>query len=324
MSEPIPLRFPPLQSVIQLDGVPDEVVDLVTRRWLAERGSGASGVPPFTLEWRLEDNAGEVGSEPGYAVRWVPSGETGRLQNDTGRVRLFPGGQRSRIEIEPDFARRPAGLESLLEAALGHALAARGECFLHAAAFTLGKRTPLLIGDSGAGKSTLTAAVIAHGGRAISDDSLLLGLDEGRPLVRTARRDLWLRPGSETLLPALESRGLSRSPATEGRIRLVRDSRPDAFANSAHPDCLVVLLRPSLDRPGREVRRLSQAEALAALLSGTSALYVTDARFEDRQRRLLGLMTTFAQELPAIELRCDRSLLEATEESLAAIIAALP
>lgn len=290
---------------------------------MAESPSGPRCIPTFRLRWSLSDAmAGAVGDGT-YPVRWEPTGGSGSLANAGGRVALSPGTTAASVELRPAALTHPATLEPLVEAALGHALAAAGECFLHAAAVELGERSALLIGDSGAGKSTLAAATAAFGGRVISDDSLLLGASAGRPLVRAARRNVWLRLGSEALLPALHARGVSTRPAPDGRIRLDRDRSPNAFRQATHPDCLV-LLRHDPGNGGVATRRLSQADGLTALLKGTSALYVTDERFAGRQRALLDLMTLFAERLPAIELSAGSSLLESTEECLAAITRALP
>lgn len=316
------VSFPPLSSVIGLESAPAAVSALLGGRWMAEPvAAGAEGA--FTIRWRRGTGAAAPGDELPQPVEWQPEVELGALANACGRVLLAPEGQESRVELATGALERPACFEPLVEAALGDALAAGGECFLHAAAVELGGRRPLLIGDSGSGKSTLSVAVAACGGRVISDDSLLLGRVDGRPLVRAARRNVWLRPGSAALVPALRRRGLTLQPADDGRLRLDRERCAEAFLSSARPDCLV-LLRRNLGESGLASRRLTQAEGLAALLQGGSALYLTDARFAPRQRRLLDLMTLFAERLPAIELRVGSSLLDSTEECLAAIVDALP
>ncbi len=313
----MPLAFPPLESVVILDGAPERVHQLLTRRWMAEPLS-AEPASAFQILWGVKEGVGEAAGSPSWAVRWEPTEELGQLVNDTGRVLLVPGGSSSRVELEPDFVDRPAGLEALVEATLAHALAAQGECFLHAAAFELSGRRPLVVGETGAGKSTLTAAAVAAGGRAVSDDSLLLGVHDNRPLVRSARRDLWLRPGSRGLLPALNARGLGHELGPDGRFRVGRDNR--GFVDAIQPDCLVVVA----GRGALAARPLTQADALATLLRSTSSLYMTDERFSERQVKLLSLLTRYAEHLPAIGLRIDRSPLEGKAESLAALIDLLP
>ncbi len=317
------LRFPPLAGVLALESAPSAVPDLLVGRWMAELAAGTSGGGSFLIRWRAAAGPPPAAGDAVQPVEWRPEAGCGVLRNPCGRVLLSPGTEESTVELVAGALERPACLEPLVEAALGDALAAGGECFLHAAAVELRGRRLLLIGDTGSGKSTVAAAVAACGGRVISDDSLILGRADRRPLVRAARRSLWLRPGSAALLPALHARGLASQEAADGRIRIDRERSPGAFRLSTEPDCLILLERLS-DGEGPVARPLAQAEALAALLRGTSALYVTDDRFADRRRRLFDIMTRFAEELPAIELRLGRSLLESTEECLAAVADSLP
>ncbi len=316
------VAFPPLESVIGLSQAPPPVSDLIHRRWLAEPAPPDAGCS-FLLHWRI-DRDGGASLDDARDVRWLPDGELGWLRNRSGRIAVRPDADESTVDLYASARSGSDSFEALVEAALAHALTARGECFLHAAAFETAGRRPLVIGASGTGKSTLASAVLAAGGRVISDDSLLLGVHEGRPVLRAARRNVWLRPGSEALLPGLRQRGLSMESAADGRIRLDRDGSPEAFEGISYPDCLVVLESSGRSEVEHRQRPLSQAEALAALLHGTSALYVTDERFVRRQRALLRLMTQFAEALPAVGLRVGSSLLESPEESLAAVAAALP
>lgn len=314
------VSFPPLRSVIALESAPAAVATLLADRWMAEAGAGP---PSFRIRWRSVEEGGSGPGPQADEVRWDPGDGRGALANRCGRVRVEPRAAASTVELRPPALDRPECLEPLVEAALAHALAAGGECFLHAAALELRGRSLLVVGDSAAGKSTLAAAAVACGGRVISDDSLLLGLDGGRPLVRGARRNVWLRAGSAALLPALERRGLP-TERIGGRIRLARRDAPAAFRISTRPDCLVLLARAGADEPGVVSRRLTQAEALAALLRGTSSLYVTDGSFSSGQGSLLELLTAFAQSLPAIEIAVGPELLDSTEKSLAVVLRALP
>lgn len=316
------VSFPPLATEVGLDEAPHEVFGLIADRWMAEIHR-ASDRPSFRLRWRLTRPT--EAPEPGVVdeVNWAGSADAGTLANAGGRVVIVPGADLAQVELRPWALSRPESLEPLVEAALGYALAAHGECFLHASAFELCGRRLLVVGGSGAGKSTLAAAAAASGGLVVSDDSLLLGLSKSRPLVRAARRHVWLRPGSEALVRALERQGLP-TQRSRNRFRLAREEAPGAFKLTSLPDCLVLLRPPATAEIGVSSRRLSQGEGLAALLRETSSLWVTDPRLVRPRRPLLDLLSAFAEALPAIELRIGPMLLESPEESLAAILEALP
>ena len=286
----------------------------------------------FEIRWSMDESLDWQPRERPAAVAWRPEGELGVLAGNGGRVLLTPGASESHLQIHPDVAHRTDHLEPLLEAALGHAMAARGECFLHGAALELRGRRLLVLGASGSGKSTLAAAVAASGGRIVSDDCLILGRVDAQPVARAARRNVWLRPTSAALVPALAGRRLRTIAAPDGRLCLDRELSAEAFLLSIEPDVLVVLEPGAAFRTETAAhsssavttRRLTQAESLAALLRETSALYVTEARFERRRRRLLLLLTLLAERLPAVEVRLDSRLLSEPEESLAALLEALP
>ncbi len=313
------VRFPPLVSTIGIAGAPPEVRSLLHDRWMAQLDE--DGEPRFLLRWTRSREPCPAGRHEVSPVRWWSDGDGCRLHGTGGTVRLVYGSTRATVDLLSGCVERPALLEPLVEAALGCALAATGACFLHAAAIELAERRPLVIGETGSGKSTLSAAAAAFGGRVVSDDSLVLGEHDRSPVVRAARRHLWLRPDSERLADALSAAGASTERCPDGRIRIERTAA--LCRDWYHPDSLVLL---RLDRSSERVghRRLNQAEALAALLRGTSALYLTDPRLAGARGSLLDLLTLFAERLPAIELELGKALLDSTEECLAEIVRALP
>lgn len=316
------MSFPPLASAVVLQDAPESVARLLERRWMARLSRpDDAAADDFVVSWRSSDF--QLEEPTGVEVRWRGDSGGGSLVNRAGRVRPLPDSRSSIVELGPAALEDEAGIETLLEASLANALVWRGECFLHAGAIRFRNRTALIVGESGAGKSTLAAAVASSGGQIVSDDSLLLGRDADRPRVRAARRNAWLRPGSKELEPRLARLGLELETGPDGRACLSRDRYPKAFLESARPTCLLHLSSPS-DVPRVAAEPMDQARALSELLRGTSALYVTDDRFAKQRERLIGLLTLYAEELPAATVRFGTSLLTEPEECLAALDAALP
>jgi hypothetical protein len=307
--------------VVELDSPPEPVVQLLRERWLGEIGPAGPRAQRtgFLLRWCIRPSVeGSLGLHWAGAppqVRWRATEGGGSFVGPGGRV-LWPGdpGQ-AIVELEAGSTRRPELLEPLVEAALTLALAHLGCCFLHAAAMEIGDRRLLVLGASGSGKSTLAAAAVACGGRVVSDDSVLLSAHRGQPLVRTACSDVWLRPGAPRLLAALRQRGFEAERPREGRYRLRRRLARAAFRTHFTPDGMI-LLRRDLRRATFRLEPRSQAEALAALASGTSALYLS-ARA--RAPALLALMADCVERLPTCELRVGRWLVEAPNRCLPAI-----
>jgi hypothetical protein len=310
-------------GTVLLEHAPAEVIRLLESRWLAELlAARASPRGDFVLRWHTEARAtsgpGSRAATPA-PVRFRPGERGGSFVGSGGRV-VWAGGNEATVELASDCARRPDLLEPLVEAALTLALAHLGACFIHAAAMEIGARRLLVMGETGSGKSTLAAAVVACGGRVVSDDSLLLTTRRGRPLVRTARSDLWIRPGTPGLLSELRRQGRSFERFTDGRRRLRRRHAAEVFSTCLVPDGLV-LLRRDLRLRRLHIQPRTQAEALGALARGTSAVYLSPRA---PSPRLLEMMIDTVQTLPAVELRLGRWLAKAPCECLEAIEAALP
>jgi len=228
-----------------------------------------------------------------------------------GRVRLAPG----RVEAVVEWMDAGAGVDgfvaiNLLEIALSHALAMNGYVVNHAACVKIGGTALLAIGRTHAGKSTLSAAALAAGGAVVSDDSVILGFDdEGVPSAGALRRDLWLRDGSEGLLPkALRARLWETASFGERRWGLERAAFPELFQTRVQP-LAIVLLRRDLRVRDFALRRVSSADGLTGLILASSALFLSGRYPLERERCMPGLLA-LANSAPCFEVRMGRDLVD--------------
>jgi len=196
----------------------------------------------------------------------------------------------------------------LMEFALAHAAAWNGHYVVHAAAVEMGARRWLVSAPSRHGKSTLAAAVLACGGRLVSDDSVVIGRDtEGRIVAGALRKDLSLRRGSLELLPDALRRKLCLCPsALESRWVLARE-HCDRFLLVSAPEGGLVWRR---DRRRRRfvLERLNQAETMAHWIGAGSPLFVS--RPSPVRGPLLELLAEFAGRSVGLRVTMGRGLLE--------------
>lgn len=228
-----------------------------------------------------------------------------------GRVRLAPG----RAEAVVEWASTGAAVDrfvttTLLETALIHALAMGGYVVSHAAALEIDGKGFLAVGPSRAGKSTLSAAVLAAGGAVVSDDSVILGLDdEGAPTAGALRRNLWLREGSIELLPeGLRASLWEAVSFGERRWGIERAAFPELFKTRVRPHA-IVLLRRDLRVRGFTLRRISSAEGLAGLILASSPLFLSGRYPVERERCMPGLLA-LVNGTPCYQVRMGRALVE--------------
>jgi len=221
------------------------------------------------------------------------------------------------IEVHPHLLGYPGLMELATGGALGHALALTGASFLHGAAVIVDELPILLLGAGGSGKSTAAAAAITAGGQVVSDDSLILyPTASGRLEVRTLRRDLFLRKGTQGVLPTPWQKRLRRvGSATDRRWLIERDDAAAAFRSTLEPAALCVL---RIDRRLKSFRfvPLSQAVAFTALIEANASPHLLHPAFQREQQRLLSLWSRLTSSLRAFELRLGRAVLESPAEVL--------
>lgn len=247
------------------------------------------------------------------------SGDTLKLAG--GTLRLRPAGGDT-ISCSLDrMSQRRGTLPLLLEMAVIHALALEGIPVFHGAGFTLGGEAVLALGRSGAGKTTLAAAALRAGGKVISDDSLIaLRHRCGALAVQPFRRDLQVRRGSRRLFPRTIAPLLEPlTGAVEPKWVLRREAAASCFTDDVSLSGIWIL---SLDRRlrGCRISPLHQAEALVALIQGSSPLYLSD-RYPRERAALLPLLRSLVEEVPAYGIRLGKALLEEPVAELERLLA---
>lgn len=251
------------------------------------RAVPAAGLEPAHGAWRvMGDVAWQNTADGGFLLRW----------RDLLLARTDPDG--ARLRVAPLAPAAPAALAGYLYAQLlSFSLVARGLEPYHATVVALPTGAVALIGPPGVGKSTLAAALLAAGGRLVTDDVLVLG-----PGSRTARAG----PARLKLFP--EAAGLLLGlPSSAGAI-LHPDSAKRAYAtpravHTGAPLRAWVRLAPPLDEAGPP-ERIRGSEAVRALLAATFNRVVTDP---DRLRRQL-TAAAGAARIPVWHARPPRGL----------------
>jgi hypothetical protein len=238
-----------------------------------------------------------------------------------GSLRLRPaGGDTITCSLDTPALRRVT-FPLLLEMAVIHALALEGIPVFHGAGFTLGGSAVLALGQSGAGKTTLAAAAIRAGGKVISDDSVIaLRRRSGSLSVQPFRRDLQVRPGSRRLFPRAIAPLLKPLPgALEPKWTLRRGDAAPCFTDDVSLNRIWIL---TLDRrlQGCRIRPLHQAEALVALIQGSSPLYLSE-RYPGERAALMPVLRSLVERVPAYGVRMGRALLEDPVAELEGLLA---
>lgn len=213
-----------------------------------------------------------VGSVRPAAIRadgqahWLSRGEDGALLSvdGVGRFQICDG---SRIVVDPHPIASDRNVRLfLLGSAMGVLLHQRGLLPLHANAIEIGGKAAAFLGHSGAGKSTLAAAFHDAGYRILSDDVCVATSGGGgfvaQPGIPRLRlwRDAVERTGRATA-------GLERAFDTLDKytVRTEASGQTGALPLSA----IYLLTRQCAERHDMEIRRLSGAESVQALIENT-------------------------------------------------------
>ena len=238
--------------------------------------------------------------------------EASRLYLGDGDLLVSPDLAQARLTTNPA---RPLSLDGAFGYALAHAFLQKGGLVIHAAAVELEGTALLVIGPARSGKSTLTAALLACGGRVVSDDALLLGLDPGgRFRVAGLRPYLQFRRGTPSLLDGPLQERLQRHVIDgEARWRLYRDRAPTRFLDIAAPQRLLLLTpdpggSTTLDAP--ESRAGALLEVSAASLFKFGPLYTLSPTLATRAFHALSRL---CNDLPVAKVRLGEDLLRAPE-----------
>jgi hypothetical protein len=176
------------------------------------------------------DLAPEIALKDVKAALCLPSEYTTRAPSDFRYERLsdrylFSYKGEATFEIEQHgrtlhagdlIRRRPAMAPQLLQAVLPKILALRGHLVLHASAVRVGKAIIAFTGSSGAGKTTTARALVEAGASPVSEDKLVLKLDEsGNVLVLLDGERALLRWIDEIASDLAAGRGVGCAPVDE-------------------------------------------------------------------------------------------------------------
>jgi hypothetical protein len=318
------LTFEAFPQRVALEGFSDEVLRGLGM-FMASRSVSESRTAPYRVVASGEGRRPALTSKSRSRRPWrrhIHRGGEDLVVMPGGKVRLAPG----RSEAVVEWAEGGTGVDgfvavTLLEVAMGHALALAGHVVNHAAAIEIDGTGLLAVGPTHAGKSTLSSAALAAGGAVVSDDLVILGLDdEGKASAGALRRNLWVRDGSEDLLPeAMRARLWEAASFGERRWGLERAAFPERFPTRVRPQ-VILLLRRDLRLRGYALRRVSAADGLAGLILASSALFLSGRYPVERERCMPGLIE-LANGAPCFELRMGRALVEDSEATVRRLVA---
>lgn len=200
--------------------------------------------------------------------------------------------------------------------ALFRAFALQDAIWTHALAFEYAGRSVLALGPSYSGKSTLAAALIAAGGRLVSDDSVLVHATAGdRPTAHCLRDFMRVRQPSEQLLPASIRRHLHPSERKDSwtlELATLDDHRRLATT----PDTLWLLDATEDARPfTSSVRTATQSEALSHWIDATIPCFF-HSTWPDERRRLLAMVSRFVADAELHAISFGHDLMSAPQATL--------
>lgn len=181
--------------------------------------------------------------------------------------------------------------------ALAFWLTLAGECPLHASAVAVDGCAIAFAAGAGGGKSTLAALLCANGASFVTDD--LLRLEEAAGAIRCFRGppQVRLRRNAAPLIASLPSRAVGRTVDGRSAVWL------GAAARGAQPVLgAIVIPRPESSRTTSDAKRLSQAQALLALLQSARVSGLKDAELRRAQfeglRRVAQLVPVYEAHIP--------------------------
>jgi hypothetical protein len=239
---------------------------------------------------RVATRTGELreGGEVVLTVGFAPS--VGYLMKAPGFARILVTADGMDVICAPESG-SPAWTVLLCAQALPLAATLRGLEVLHASGVVMGGSAALFTGPPGAGKSSLAGALLRRGGTLLGDDTVALGLRDGRLVAHPGAALLYLRADEHERLSAAEREALGPSSAVQGKLRY-----SPAPVSGAVPFGALFLLERS---PGAAVERVERVDPIA-LLASTFNLSV---RTPERLTRHLDLALALARSERVYRLR---------------------
>ena len=234
------------------------------------------------------------------------------LHSETTTAQLDPASGTGTVSLhagtDADLTRRRAALFDALTLSLLILLRHRDRYMVHAAALVRGEAGYLLVGKSHSGKSTLAFSLVRQGWGYLSDDMVLLCLEEGRIEAMPLGRDFRLTPESVRLFPELDV-SQTTGPGGDGKWHIdVEALYPSQFAACCIPR--VLLFPEIMRRDESELLPLGRTEALLHLISQTTFVSPAShlaARQLDVLKRLVNQAHAY-RLLAGQDLRSDPTL----------------
>lgn len=252
----------------------------------------------------------------------APAGEDCVTELADGTVTTVSGAA-ARIRVGAGHRIGEDRFPDSLALALAQQWARAGLCVLHAAGIRIAGRGHVFVGGKGQGKSTLTAAALAAGGQAVSDDWLLIGTDDGAtPCMERLRGFLMLRRGwAASRLGDPSGSGFQPHPHRH-RLLLSSRSDPQRLPASSAIHGLWLLERRAGWPSASSVHPVLPATVMSRLMAGSMPLLYS-SRFPVEHGQLVNLMARLTDRLPLGRLRPGVDVVEARDGTTPSVFSLL-
>ena len=187
----------------------------------------------------------------------------------------------------------------LLGPIMGFVLLLRGNICLHASAVAIGEQAIAFLGPAGSGKSTTAAAFANRGYGILAEDVLSLNergttfwVEPGYPCIRLWPHSVAALYGAPDELPKL-------TPTWDKCFLDLSQERYTFHEQSLPLTAVYVLAARSEDPAAPYVQRLSQAQALMALVANTYATTLMDREMRAYE---FGLLSRLAADVPIVQV----------------------
>lgn len=242
---------------------------------------------------------------------------------DDGLALLRSGGS-GRVRVQTGHTLGHTLLPTSLHLLLAHQWARGGLMLVHAAAFEFGGVGVLALGDRGAGKSVLSAAVLAAGGRVVSDDWVMVGKAENGGFHAERLRDFLMFRSGPPLRALLEQLGdlpTTEDPDRSKLVARIPGASDDRFPHSTPVDRIWLLQRCAGERPAEtRAKEASPIAALQGLMQATTPVLLSKRMPAERDqlRRSTG---DLLQSVPIQHTRTGVDIATTSETTLGRVIA---
>jgi hypothetical protein len=165
---------------VRFEGLSDPLASELGRRW-REYVSAAPLQPALVIRVEDDERVMTPSRFMDGALHIEGSSDEVRFRRDEGRIVQDIRGTRAVVRLaQGDERRRFWGLVNLACAAVGWTLLGRGGGAVHAAGAILDGRAYLVVGPSGCGKTTWARTAAEAGLPVLSDDCVLVDVEDGR------------------------------------------------------------------------------------------------------------------------------------------------